>query len=169
MTDNAGALRKMVDSVFGSLASVRQDPFHVIQRFVEKIKNKGKRKVLASLLFPAIYTVDRQLREPAEMEANMRHCIENVLMKDLACSPADWADCTASNMAKVASGNLFEAENTMSEGGVEYAEVSTSQLDSFHATLKKLIGRNVSLEVGLHVLDIHICRYFAKTAHCVAI
>lgn len=156
VTDNAGALRKVVESVFGSIASVRQDPFHVIQRFNEKLKNKSKRKVLASQLSAAIYTVDQQLRAPPEMEAELRSCTKYVPAKDLSCSQTEWIGCTESNMKQVARGDLCERVNTRVEGNVEYTAVSTSQLESFHSTLKKFIGRNVSLEVGLSMLDIHI-------------
>ncbi|KAG6953658.1 hypothetical protein JG687_00012266 [Phytophthora cactorum] len=41
ISDNANAVRSLVNEVFGSAVSVRQDPFHVVQRFTEKVKDKG--------------------------------------------------------------------------------------------------------------------------------
>ncbi|KAG3111250.1 hypothetical protein PI124_g10003 [Phytophthora idaei] len=45
--DNANAIRRLVVNVFGSLSTVRQDPFHVIQRFTEKVKDNSEKKTLS--------------------------------------------------------------------------------------------------------------------------
>ncbi|EGZ05062.1 hypothetical protein PHYSODRAFT_348643 [Phytophthora sojae] len=62
ISDNANAVRNM-------------DPFHVVQRFTEKVKEKTAKKQLAKRLHDAMYDVDGQLRLPAEMAARVRDAV----------------------------------------------------------------------------------------------
>lgn len=44
VSDNANAIRSLVTAVFGDALSVRQDPFHVVKRFTDKMKGKTPKK-----------------------------------------------------------------------------------------------------------------------------
>lgn len=70
ISDNVNAVRGMVAEVFGENVSVKQDPWHVIHRFSEKIKDKIRRSWLKRELSTAIYERDGQLRRP-EIAAQM--------------------------------------------------------------------------------------------------
>ncbi|KAG2786523.1 hypothetical protein PC129_g8241 [Phytophthora cactorum] len=89
ISDNANAVRSLVNEVFGSAVSVRQDPFHVVQRFTEKVKDKGTKIRMAKQLHEALYTVDEHLRVPSEMAARVQEAVVSVSPKDLNCSDRD--------------------------------------------------------------------------------
>ncbi|OWZ10406.1 hypothetical protein PHMEG_00016746, partial [Phytophthora megakarya] len=57
---------------------VKQDPFHVMQRFSEKIKLKTIGKRLLKDLSSALYDVDRKLRTPEDMENNVRAILDKI-------------------------------------------------------------------------------------------
>jgi hypothetical protein len=65
--DNAKANRALVERVFGSAVVVKQDPFHVIARFTEKVRDSAKKKWLAVQRSAAIYDLQRNLRPPRRM------------------------------------------------------------------------------------------------------
>eukprot|EP00644_Phytophthora_capsici_P019251 jgi/Phyca11/132325/e_gw1.152.5.1 len=67
ISDNANAVRSVVSDVFGAGVGVRQDPFHVVQRFTEKVKDKSEKKLLTKRLHDSIDDVDGCLRSPAQM------------------------------------------------------------------------------------------------------
>ncbi|KAK1928574.1 hypothetical protein P3T76_015938 [Phytophthora citrophthora] len=64
VSDKASAIHNVVHDVFEGTAATKQDPFHVMQRFSEKVKHKGKRKTFYKLIQGEIYSVDGQLRNP---------------------------------------------------------------------------------------------------------
>ncbi|OWY91341.1 hypothetical protein PHMEG_00040115, partial [Phytophthora megakarya] len=53
--DHANSMRNLVNSVFGDGVTVKQDPFHVIQRMTEKVSDRDKKKWLAKSLSEASY------------------------------------------------------------------------------------------------------------------
>ncbi|EGZ09468.1 hypothetical protein PHYSODRAFT_377811, partial [Phytophthora sojae] len=65
--ETAAILNLLIDKVFNGALVVKQDPFHVIQRFTEKVKDHVMRGWLATELSSAIYTADHKIREPEEM------------------------------------------------------------------------------------------------------
>ncbi|KAG6962254.1 hypothetical protein JG687_00007263 [Phytophthora cactorum] len=67
ITDNANDTRGLIEKVFSGAVTYKQDPFHVIQRFSEKIKDQARRKWLSIQLSSAIYKVDRTIRLPEEI------------------------------------------------------------------------------------------------------
>jgi hypothetical protein len=71
VSDNANNVRTMVNDVFEGLVSVRQDPFHVVQRFTEKQRDRGVKKRFSQQLHEAIYDVDGEVRAPAEMASRL--------------------------------------------------------------------------------------------------
>ncbi|EGZ25798.1 hypothetical protein PHYSODRAFT_416327, partial [Phytophthora sojae] len=83
ISDNAAAVRKFVVEALGDSVVVKQDPFHVIQRFSQKLKSKPKRKLLCQELSSAMYDVDRELRPPVEMEANLRAVLSKISDSEL--------------------------------------------------------------------------------------
>ncbi|KAG3140056.1 hypothetical protein PC128_g25268 [Phytophthora cactorum] len=83
VSDNANSVRSMAN-VFGSSVSVRQAPFHVFQRFTEKVKDKGTSKRLARQLHETLYTVDEHLRVPSEMDARVQEAVSLVSPKEQA-------------------------------------------------------------------------------------
>ncbi|EGZ23432.1 hypothetical protein PHYSODRAFT_479316, partial [Phytophthora sojae] len=90
ISDNAAAVRKFVVEALGDSVVVKHDPFHVIQRFSEKLKSKPKRKLLCQELSSAMYDVDRELRPPVEMEANLRAVLSKISDSELGCTPEKW-------------------------------------------------------------------------------
>ncbi|RLN27278.1 hypothetical protein BBJ28_00026006 [Nothophytophthora sp. Chile5] len=58
VSDNASAVRNMVASAFEGAVSVKQDPFHVIERITEKITPTARSKCVSKELKTAIYKVD---------------------------------------------------------------------------------------------------------------
>eukprot|EP00644_Phytophthora_capsici_P000231 jgi/Phyca11/100521/e_gw1.4.774.1 len=83
ISDNATAVRDFVGDVFGDSVAVKQDPFHVIQRFAEKVKHKTLGKKLRKDLSSALYDVDRELRQPVDMESNVRSVLANVPVSEI--------------------------------------------------------------------------------------
>lgn len=77
---------------------------------------------------------------------------------DLACTPAQWRGTVQSNTHQILRGDLYVLENTHCESGMSVKVVSTSQLEGFHAALKKLVARKVSVEVGSRILDLFILK-----------
>ncbi|KAE9262583.1 hypothetical protein PF001_g32002, partial [Phytophthora fragariae] len=75
VSDNANAVRTMVASVFDGVITVKQDPFHLIDRVSAKLVSKPKQKWLKKELRSALYDVDRQLRPPDEMEIEFKKVV----------------------------------------------------------------------------------------------
>lgn len=159
VSDNANTVRNLINDVFGGAVQTKQDPFHVMQRFAEKIKNKGKRKHFYKQLQAALYSVGGQLRSPDDMATHLREAVDSVSAAELSCSPKEWTGCLNSNVEQIACGDLYSDENTHIEGGIQVSLVSTSQLEGFHAALKRLLCRSVAVDVGLRILDIFILNH----------
>ncbi|KAE9274935.1 hypothetical protein PR003_g29470 [Phytophthora rubi] len=158
VSDNATGVKGMVGDVFEKRVTVKQDPFHVIQRISEKVKSPRKKQVCKELK-EALYTVDGKLRPPTEMALRFRQVTTSLSASDICCSEAKWRGCCDSNISQIESGDLYVDDNTYSEGGHQIRVVSTSQLEGFHAGLKKLIARSVSVKLGLRILDIFIVQH----------
>ncbi|EGZ18258.1 hypothetical protein PHYSODRAFT_500774 [Phytophthora sojae] len=71
-SDNANGVRGMVQHTFGGRVDVKQDPFHVMMRVKEKLASAAKKKWISKELMSAMYTVERRLRPPEEMEKEFR-------------------------------------------------------------------------------------------------
>ncbi|OWY98481.1 hypothetical protein PHMEG_00030747 [Phytophthora megakarya] len=163
ISDNANSVRAMVQDVLGASVGVLQDPFHVIQRFTEKVKDKPVRKYLAKQLHEAIYDIDGQLRVPSKITVRVEATSDAVLPKDVGCSDLEWHGTLNNNLQQIRRGDLEVATNTNNEGGGKSVRVlSTSQLEGFHSALKKLLARSVSAEVGLRILAVFIVRHNLK-------
>ncbi|KAK1938974.1 hypothetical protein P3T76_009049 [Phytophthora citrophthora] len=163
VSDNANAIRSLVNSVFGDSVGVRQDPFHVVQRFTEKIKGKMERKIVAQQLHEALYSIDGELRPPEEMAFRFETVLHNVNLADISCAIQEWTGSIDSNMKQIRRGDLYVDRNVFSEGGgSDVRVVSTSQLEGFHSALKKMLARSVSVEVGLQILDLFILKHNLK-------
>ncbi|ETO76414.1 hypothetical protein F444_08181 [Phytophthora nicotianae P1976] len=157
VSDNANAVWSMVSDVFGAGVGVRQDPFHVVQRFTEKVKDKTEKTLLAKRLHDSIYDVDGCLRSPAQMSKRIKEAVGSVSSRHLNCSDHEWMGTLNNNLEQVKRGDLYVENNTYKEGGGPAIRVlSTSQLEGFHSALKKLMARSVSAEVGLRILDVFI-------------
>lgn len=50
VSDNATAVRAMAHRVFGDDVAVKQDPFHIIQRLSEKVRDRGPRKLVTRFI-----------------------------------------------------------------------------------------------------------------------
>ncbi|OWZ09284.1 hypothetical protein PHMEG_00018034 [Phytophthora megakarya] len=87
VSDNSTAVKTMVNDVFDKRVSVKQDPFHVIQRISEKLKSPRKKQVCKALK-DAMNTVDRKLIPPEEMTAHFRTVISTVRVSDICCTEA---------------------------------------------------------------------------------
>ncbi len=162
VSDKANAVKGLVADLFGEKCCVKQDPFHVIMRFSEKIRKKSKAKWLAKELSRALFTEERQLRPAVDMEREFRSVLDCVRESDVKCPWIEWKGCVDSNMKQVSDGHLFVANNHYTERGQQVQIVSTSQLEGFHSILSKFINRSVSVEVGLRMLDILVINYNLK-------
>ena len=159
ISDNANSSRNMVQRVFGQSVVVKQDPFHVIQRLTEKIRDKAQRKFIAGELRKAVYVGGEklgELRNPPEMLSEIKQVIQSIHQKDLSCSAKEWAGTVQNNLRHIELGDLYVKSNKFLEAGQSVQIVSTSQLESFHSQLKRLLDRCVSVPVGLRILDIFI-------------
>ncbi|OWY93453.1 hypothetical protein PHMEG_00037156, partial [Phytophthora megakarya] len=114
--DHANGMRNLVNSVFGDGVTVKQDPFHVIQRMTEKVSDRDKKKWLAKSLSEASYDVERNLRPP-EMMATLfisavgKICPGDVRVKD------EWESSVVSNLVQICRGDLFVENSNYHEGG----------------------------------------------------
>ena len=156
--DNANNIRNMISDISGDACAVKQDVWHVIHRFTEKFRDQVAMKRLSKKLREAIFKIDGQLRNPKEMELKVRAVLHNVSMSELKCSEEEWKGCIESNMTQIQRGDLFVDDNEFWEKGNMRKIVSTSQVESFHSKLKKLLGRYVSYEIGWRVLDFEIIK-----------
>ncbi|RLN82519.1 hypothetical protein BBJ28_00016363 [Nothophytophthora sp. Chile5] len=77
-------------SIFGDTVVVKQDPFHVITRFTEKIRESSKKKWVAEQLSAAIYDIHRNLRQPAEMEKRFKAVVNNIRSSSISVKPEEW-------------------------------------------------------------------------------
>ncbi|OWZ20207.1 LOW QUALITY PROTEIN: hypothetical protein PHMEG_0005407 [Phytophthora megakarya] len=161
ISDNANSVRAMVQDVLGTSVGVLQDPFHVIQRFTEKVKDKPVRKYLAKQLHEAIYDIDGQLRVPSEMAVRVEAASNAVLPKDVGCSDLEWHGTLNSNLQQIRRGDLEVATNTYNEGG-ERLSASNQPTGGVSFCIKKLLARSVSAEVGLRILDVFNVRHNLK-------
>ncbi|ETO84361.1 hypothetical protein F444_01715 [Phytophthora nicotianae P1976] len=163
ISDHANGIRNLVSSVFDSSVGVRQDPFHVIQRFTEKIKDQKVKKTLSKQLHNSMFSVDGALREPTQMSSRFLNVVGSISSKDINCSESEWQGSVNSNLKKFERGNLYVEDNIYREGGgKDVRVVSTSQLEGFHSALKKMLARSVSANNGLRILDIFILQHNLK-------
>ncbi|ETN09731.1 hypothetical protein PPTG_11334 [Phytophthora nicotianae INRA-310] len=107
----------MVSDVFGAGVGVRQDPFHVVQRFTEKVKDKTEKKLLAKRLHDSIYDVDGCLRSPAQMSERIKEAVGSVSSRHLNCSDHEWTGTLNNNLEQIKRGGLYVENNTYKEGG----------------------------------------------------
>ncbi|EEY62303.1 uncharacterized protein PITG_14241 [Phytophthora infestans T30-4] len=84
LSDNANSVRGMVQSVFRGVVQVKQDPVHVMMRIKEKIASTTKKKHVSKELMGAMYTVDRKLCPPQEMEEKFRDVTGAVTARDMS-------------------------------------------------------------------------------------
>ncbi|KAF1780292.1 hypothetical protein GQ600_1536 [Phytophthora cactorum] len=160
VSDNTNAVRKLIGKSYGDSVRVKQDPFHVITRFNEKVKSKPIRKLLCKQLKTALYDVNRELRAPKDMETCLRDVLAKIDIEELSCTEAEWNGCIESNVSQVAKGDLHVHSNVYTEGGGGPVRItSTSQLEGFHSGLKKLLARDVRAEIGLRILDVHVVQH----------
>ncbi|KAE9055633.1 hypothetical protein PF006_g32904, partial [Phytophthora fragariae] len=158
--DNANAVRTMVASVFDGVITVKQDPFHLIDRVSAKLASKPKQKWLKKEFRSALYDVDRQLRPPDEMEIEFKKVVEFVDLSDVSCTEASWTGCCKYNAKLIREGDLHVPINDYREGRAKPVRiVATSQLEDFHSALKKLLNRSLSVDVGMRILDVFIVRH----------
>jgi hypothetical protein len=161
VSDNANAIRGMVQSVFGHAVSVKQDPFHVFQRLAQKIKDRTTRKLFSKALREALYDGEEELKAPDVAATDVAAVCAKFVPPDSArsvlnCSVSEWEGSVRSNIDQISSGDLYVPSNIYTEGAGSSKIVSTSQLESVHAQLKRLINRAVSYEVGLRILDLYL-------------
>ncbi|EGZ12244.1 hypothetical protein PHYSODRAFT_515568, partial [Phytophthora sojae] len=97
--------------------------------------------------------VARELRPTAEMALQFQSVVSGVLRSSVSCSLNDWKGSCLSNLEQIQRGELYVGSNTYEEGGHRVRVISTSQLEGFHSSLKNLLTRNVSIEVGSGILD----------------
>ncbi|ETI44469.1 hypothetical protein F443_10826 [Phytophthora nicotianae P1569] len=163
ISDHANGIRNLVSSVFDSSVGVRQDPFHVIQRFTEKIKDQKVKKTLSKQLHDSMFSVDGALREPTQMSSRFLNVVGSISSEDINCSESEWQGSVNSNLKKFERGDLYVEDNIYREGGgKDVRVVSTSQLEGFHSALKKMLARSVSANNGLRILDIFILQHNLK-------
>ncbi|OWY92269.1 hypothetical protein PHMEG_00038798 [Phytophthora megakarya] len=89
------------------------------------------------------------------MELQYRSVLSGVFPANILCKESEWTE----NLAQIQRGELHVKNNSFEEGGRSVRVVSTSQLEGFHSALKKLLTRNVSIDVGLRILDWFIVKH----------
>lgn len=155
VSDNANAVRQMVFDVFGENAVVKQDPFHVIQRFTEKIV-KAKKSAFSKRMSRAIFTSGGELRQPDQAVLEIQAAVDAMKANDLTVPNEIWQGTVKNNIAQTKQFDLFVPSNTYEEGGKIFKIVSTSQLEGLHSKFKKLVSRSVSMEIGMRILNIFL-------------
>ncbi|KAG6941833.1 hypothetical protein JG688_00018455 [Phytophthora aleatoria] len=156
ITDNANGTRGLIEKVFSGAVACKQDPFHVIQRFSEKIKDHARRKWLSIELSSVIYMVDRTIRPPEEMAERLSSVLGNIAVSSLNAKALEWQGYISSNLNQIRMGDVFVDETDYSENGCTVRVLSTSQLETVYSKLRKLLDRVVSYEMGLRVLGIFL-------------
>ncbi|ETL48820.1 hypothetical protein L916_01609 [Phytophthora nicotianae] len=165
ISDHANGIRNLVSNVFDSSVGVRQDPFHVIQRFTENIKDQKVKKTLSKQLHDAMFSVDGALREPTQMSSRFLNVVGSISSEGINCSESEWQGSVNSNLKQIERGDLYVEDNIYREGGgKDVRVVSTSQLEGFHSALNKMLARSVSADIGLRILDIFILQHNLKVS-----
>ncbi|ETP53440.1 hypothetical protein F442_01654 [Phytophthora nicotianae P10297] len=165
ISDHANGIRNLVSNVFDSSVGVRQDPFHVIQRFTENIKDQKVKKTLSKQLHDAMVSVDGALREPTQMSSRFLNVVGSISSEGINCSESEWQGSVNSNLKQIERGDLYLEDNIYREGGgKDVRVVSTSQLEGFHSALNKMLARSVSADIGLRILDIFILQHNLKVS-----
>ncbi|KAE8971799.1 hypothetical protein PR001_g26784 [Phytophthora rubi] len=82
MSKNANGVRGMVQTTFGNIVHVKQDPFHAMMRVREKIAVKAKKWCISKELMSVLYTVERELRQPQEMDVQIRRVASSIAPKE---------------------------------------------------------------------------------------
>ncbi|ETM56673.1 hypothetical protein L914_00394, partial [Phytophthora nicotianae] len=152
--ENSNVDRNLVPKVFGEAGAVKQDPFHVIQRFTEKVREPAKRKWLTGELSAAIYDIEHNLR--GDMEAIVQKALASIPQSSVNVKESEWKWCIASILEQIWSGDMYLSNNQNVDESGSTRIVSTSQLEAIHSKLRKLLDRVVSVQVGLRILDIFI-------------
>lgn len=164
ISDNANAVRKMVKEISGGRHVVKQDVWHVIHRLTEKLKSKKKQKWFAKALSKAIYKENGELKSVEEMYRDVKAAAGEIKDVDVK-SVVEWNGCVESNLDQIKKGDLSVDSNFYCEENNVVKIVSTSQLEGFHAQLKKVLNRSVSYEVGVRILDIFILQVICISRH----
>ncbi|OWZ16831.1 hypothetical protein PHMEG_0009314 [Phytophthora megakarya] len=120
VSDNATAVKTLVNDVFDKRVSVKQDPFHGIQRISEKLKSPRKKQVCKTLK-DVMYTVDRKLRPPEEMAAIFRILFGCRIF-------VAWRGYCESNIRQIELKDIYVDENTYSKGGRHFNTISRLEL-----------------------------------------
>lgn len=115
--DNAYTNRSLVQRVLGEAVQIKQDPFHVIQRLTNKVKQPKKSKWLAGPLSSAMYDLQRNLRPPTEMEAGVLKAIDGIPPSCLGVAVSEWEGCVRSNVNQIRIGDLHVKRNQYHEAG----------------------------------------------------
>ncbi|ETL82991.1 hypothetical protein L917_16972 [Phytophthora nicotianae] len=131
--DNPNANRNLAQKVFGEAVAVKQDPFHVIQRFTEKVRELAKRKWLAGELSAAIYDIERNLRAPRDMEVRVQKVLASISQSSVNVKEAEWKVCIASNLEQIRRGDMYLSDNQYVDEGGSTRIISTSQLEAIHS------------------------------------
>ncbi|KAG1688921.1 hypothetical protein DVH05_003005 [Phytophthora capsici] len=161
--DDANKTRSLVTSVFGDSVKTKQDLFHVIQRFTEKIADKPQRKSLAKDLSSALYDVSGNIRTPEEVATRFNTVLQGVDVSSVRVNASTWQNCISVNLEQIRNGDLYVEDNEYMDNGKRVRVVSTSQLEGLHSKLRKLLDRIVSIEVGMRILDIFLLKHNLKT------
>eukprot|EP00644_Phytophthora_capsici_P000824 jgi/Phyca11/109320/e_gw1.16.118.1 len=148
----------LVTSVFGDSVKTKQDLFHVIQRFTEKIADKPQRKSLAKDLSSALYDVSGNIRTPEEVATRFNTVLQGVDVSSVRVNASTWQNCISVNLEQIRNGDLYVEDNEYMDNGKRVRVVSTSQLEGLHSKLRKLLDRIVSIEVGMRILDIFLLK-----------
>ncbi|POM74215.1 Hypothetical protein PHPALM_8863 [Phytophthora palmivora] len=117
------------------------DPFHLHQRFAKHIKSKSLRKHIRKEVMNTLYDVDRGFREPEEMKKNsLRKVLSRISVIEMGS---------------------YNRLIILTEKVVDllFEIVSISQLEGFHIAMKKLLAREVRIELGLYILDVFIVQH----------
>lgn len=154
--DNANGMRNLVRKLFGGSVTVKQDPFHVIQRITEKISDQVERSWIAKCLSNALFDMENNLRAPNTMAKMFADAVAKVQPSSIRVPFPEWEGCISSNLEQIVRGDLYVENSSYMEGGRSVRIVSTSQLEAIHSKLRKLLDRIISIQVGLRILDIFL-------------
>lgn len=92
------------------------------------------------------------MRPPSEIELLFSSVVNGILRGNISCTEKEWNGTCKSNLEQIKRGELYVSSNTYQEGGRSVRVVSTSQLEGFHSSLKKLLTQNVSIDVAYESL-----------------
>jgi hypothetical protein len=109
-------------------ATVKQDPFHLINRFTSKVGDVIKKKWLATEVSNALNEKPSQELRPAE---EMSPLVQNVCTKiqpNDVTNYKEWLGTVENNLKIIEDGFLYIDSNAYMENGIKRQIISTSQL-----------------------------------------